>query len=104
MQLRIMYVETKQYLLECRANTSLTWFYQNPFTHDPCVWATTNFMANYNLLFSGQVPCWDSGKKGDSPYPVGPDTLETRVYDPFGQSKSKSSPNTWKTIHLPIKM
>ena len=35
--MKVKYVETERFKLECKANKALFGLYRNPFTHHPCV-------------------------------------------------------------------
>ncbi|EUC51004.1 hypothetical protein COCMIDRAFT_80271 [Bipolaris oryzae ATCC 44560] len=86
--MKLKYVETERYLIERRANKAMFGLYRNPYTHHPCVRAAVDSTANTNLvLWAGHLLAL---KEGGLPYSVNPNTLETGVYDPFGQVKSKT--------------
>ncbi|EMD90788.1 hypothetical protein COCC4DRAFT_19743 [Bipolaris maydis ATCC 48331] len=86
--MKLKYVETERYLIERRANKAMFGLYRNPYTHHPCVRAAVDSTANTNLFFwAGHLLAL---KEGGLPYSVDPNTLETGVYDPFGQVKSKT--------------
>lgn len=87
--MRIRYVETERYKLERKARRALFGLYRNPFTHHPCVRAAVDSTANTNLV------CWAGHllalKEVALPYSLDLNTLETLMYDPFGeQIKAKT--------------
>jgi carotenoid cleavage dioxygenase-like enzyme len=86
--MKMRYVETERSKLERKAGKALFGLYRNPYTHHPCVRAAVDSTANTNLML--WVNHLLALKEGGLPYSVDPDTLDTLMYDPFGQVKSKT--------------